>query len=214
MPTEKAHPILKAITPKSSKRAHGIQPTESSVHFVTMDWSPSEREGRQPENFICAMLPVGAGLILQCLSPLHSLIWNDLSTIRSEPRQVESNILVHFERAKGRSHTVRGITYCDTSFRYHVNLYTRVFLGTRFLNSNEDPGTRHPLGAPQTSPRGGSSLSWFPKPAVWCWFPSEPGLTRSDGVVFLEGNSRPSCQLPGKHLSMMSCQSSSVLPGL
>lgn len=74
MPMEKAHPILKAITPKSSKRAHGSQPTASSVRSVTMDWSPSKREGRQPENFICAVLPVGAGLILQCLSPLHSLI--------------------------------------------------------------------------------------------------------------------------------------------
>ena len=206
MPMEKAHPIPKAITPKSSKRAHGSQPTASSVRPVTMGWSPSKREGRQPENFICAMLPVGAGLILQCLSPLHSLIWNDLSTVRSEPRQVESNILVHW--------ACKRMTYCDTSFRYHVNLYTRVFLGTRFLNSNEDPVPGHPLGAPQTSPRGGSALSWFPKPAVWCWFPSEPGLTRSDGDVSLEGNSRPSCQLPGKHLSMTSCQSSSGLPAL
>lgn len=55
--------------------------------------------------------------------------------------------------------------------------------------------TGNPLGAPPISSRGSSLLSQFPKPAVECWFSSEPGLTRSDGNVFLQGNSRPSCQL-------------------
>ena len=55
--------------------------------------------------------------------------------------------------------------------------------------------TGNPLGAPPISPRGSSLLSQFPKPAVEYWFSSEPGLTRSDGDVFLQSNSRPSCQL-------------------
>lgn len=46
------------------------------------------------------MLPVGAGLILQCPSPLHALIWNDLLTMPSEPHRAESNILVRFQHTK------------------------------------------------------------------------------------------------------------------